>query len=570
MAVPTSSAGREWWNKIFRWFALHPYWTLTLAVCAVLAPFLTKPFNLDDPLFIWVAQQIYLHPADPYGFDVNWAQTVFPLWNVTDNPPLACYYLALGAGFFGWSEIGLHLAFLLPALAVTWGTYRLARHFCDRPMLAALAALFTPVFLVSSLTVMCDMLMLAFWVWAVVWWVEGLEGDDFGRLAGSGLFMALASLTKYYGMCLIPLLGAYGLLSKGRPGRWMIYLLVPVATLWVYQAATRLLYDHNLLFRAAEFTSFVKGFYGYSPVAAVLVALAFTGGCAAVAVVFTPLLWRTPALVLLGALTALVASICLATGAMSHLAGAARWTSPVSVKLQIILWAAGGICVLALAITDVFYRRDARSCLLALWVVGTFSFAAFFNWTINGRTILPVVPAMGILLVRRLGRNFPAGHRAWSWGVLPCLIASAVLALLVARADFLQAEAVRQNAREICAQYRSGRSTVWFQGHWGFQYYMEKLGASALDLANPALKAGDTLAVPLNNTTLRSPKIKLGNLTPAGVITAPKSRFLATMDQTAGAGFYAANLGPLPFAFGHVPPESVVVYAPWPASSPNK
>jgi hypothetical protein len=92
---------------------------------------------------------------------------------------------------------------------------------------------------------------------------------------------------------------------------------------------------------------------------------------------------------------------------------------------------------------------------------------------------------------------------------------------------------------------------------------METLGASALDLANPALKAGDTLVVPLNNTTLRSPKLKLETIMPTNIITAPKSRLLATMDQTMGAGFYAANLGLLPFAFGHVPPEGVAVYDPW-------
>ena len=562
MAVPTPSSGKEWLNKISRWFVLHPYWALTLVVLAALGPFLAKPFNLDDPLFIWVAQQIYLHPTNPYGFDVNWAQTVFPMWNCTENPPLACYYLALGAGVFGWSEIGLHFAFVLPALAVICGTHRLARHFCDRPMLAALATLFTPVFLVSSLTVMCDVLMLAFWVWAVVWWVEGMERDDFGRLAVSGLFIALAALTKYYGMCLVPLLGAYGLLIKGRPGRWMVYLLVPMVTLLAYQFATKLLYGHDLLFRAVEYTTFAEGLYGYSKIATVLAALAFTGGCAAVAVVFTPLLWRMPALAVLGGLTVLMAGVFLSNGAMWDESISSRWASPTSVKFQIVLWAAGGICVLVLAITDVLRRRDARSCLLALWVVGTFSFTAFFNWTVNGRSILPMVPAVGILIVRRLGQHFPAGHKVWSRGVVLCLAASAALALLVARADYLLAGAARENAREVCAKYRSSGKTLWFQGHWGFQYYMETLGASALDLANPALKAGDTLVVPLNNTILRSPKLKLETITPANIITAPKSRFLATMDQTTGAGFYFANLG-LPFAFGHVPPESVVVYDHW-------
>jgi len=97
-------------EKTRRWLAAHPNWALALVTVAVFAPFLAKPFNIDDPLFVWAARQIHLHPANPYGFDVNWGQTVSPMWNVTENPPLAGYYLALAAGVFGWNEIGLHLA----------------------------------------------------------------------------------------------------------------------------------------------------------------------------------------------------------------------------------------------------------------------------------------------------------------------------------------------------------------------------------------------------------------------------------------------------------------------------
>jgi len=119
--------------------------------------------------------QIYLHPANPYGFDVNWAAdrcSRCGMPRITRRWPVIIWRWA--RDFFGWGEIGLHLAFLLPALAVVLGTYRLAGHFCKHPMLAALAMLFTPVFVVSSLTVMCDMLMLAFWVWSAVLWVEGM------------------------------------------------------------------------------------------------------------------------------------------------------------------------------------------------------------------------------------------------------------------------------------------------------------------------------------------------------------------------------------------------------------
>jgi 4-amino-4-deoxy-L-arabinose transferase-like glycosyltransferase len=181
MAVPTPPSGKEWLNKFCRWFVLHPYWALTLAVLAALAPFLAKPFNIDDPFYIWTALQIQAHPTDPFGFNVEWGWTALPMWKVTGNPPLASYYLAAGAGIFGWGEIALHFVFLLPALAVVLGTHRLARNFCSQPMLAALATLFTPVFLVSSLTVMCDVPMLAFWIWTVVFWVEGMEQKKLGN-----------------------------------------------------------------------------------------------------------------------------------------------------------------------------------------------------------------------------------------------------------------------------------------------------------------------------------------------------------------------------------------------------
>src|SRR5665213_1491636 len=190
-------------NKIFRRITLHPNWTLTFVTLAVLAPFLAKPFNIDDPLFIWAAKNIQAHPLNPFGFNVNWFGTVSPMYLATENPPVACYYIAFVAAIFGWSEIALHSAFLLPAIAVVLGTYRLAKKFCGQAMLTALATLFTPVFMISSMTVMCDVMMLAFWVWAVVFWIEGMDKNDFRKLSVAGLLIALAALTKYYGVCLV-------------------------------------------------------------------------------------------------------------------------------------------------------------------------------------------------------------------------------------------------------------------------------------------------------------------------------------------------------------------------------
>ena len=42
-----------------------------------------------------------------------------------------------------------------------------------------------------------------------------------------------------------------------------------------------------------------------------------------------------------------------------------------------------------------------------LWVIGTFLFAAFLNWTVNARSLLPLTPAVAILMTRRLEQNYP-------------------------------------------------------------------------------------------------------------------------------------------------------------------
>src|SRR5262249_26838380 len=63
----------------------HPHLTLALITLVALLPFLAKPFNIDDPLFLWAAKQIHAHPGDPYGFNVEWGYREFPMSRVTEN-----------------------------------------------------------------------------------------------------------------------------------------------------------------------------------------------------------------------------------------------------------------------------------------------------------------------------------------------------------------------------------------------------------------------------------------------------------------------------------------------------
>ena len=560
MTAATSPSAGNSWDKIRRWIEARPQLALTLAVVAALCPFLAKSFNMDDPLFIWAAKQIQSHPGNPYGFEVNWYGTAMPMWEVTQNPPLACYYLALAAKISGWSEIALHCTFLFPAIAVILGTHRLARHFCHRPLLAALIALFTPVFLVSATTIMCDVLMLAFWTWAVVFWVEGTEDKSFWRLLGAACLVTMAALTKYFGVCLIPLLGSYSLASKDRKN-WpaCLYLLIPLAGLYVYRATTQSLYHYDLLSSAVGYAHFAKVTHALHAQASFLTTLIFTGGCLASAVFFAPLLWRGRTLATLVGSMACLAIILFTNGTiLKYYAVFFETIFGKLVDVQVLLWATCGISVLMLVVTDIHRRCDPRSLLLILWVFGSVSFTAFFNWTINGRSLLPLVPAVGILIARRLEQNTPAKQPLSRPAVPACLAASMIFAMIVAKADYHFANAIRQTALQTCAKYASARNTLWFQGHWGFQYYMEASGALALDLKHSILKPGDILAIPENNTALFP--VNPDNATLRDKIIVPSPALLATWSGAVGAGFYAATPGPLPFAFGSVPPESVSVY----------
>ena len=567
MVVSTPPSGKEWLNNICRWFVLHPYGALLLLVLALLAPFLAKPFNIDDPLFLWTARQIHAHPADPYGFKVNWYGTPEPMWRVTQNPPLACYYLALAGGILGWSEVALHFAFLLPAVMAIWGTHQLASRFCQSPMLAALATLCTPVFLVSSTTVMCDVMMLAFWVWAVVWWLEGIERDDVWRLGGASLLVALAALTKYFGACLVPLLAAYGVMEKRRLGRWAAWLLIPLAALCAYQWGTREFYGHALLTEATEYATFAKLFMGGSGFASSLTALTFTGGCLAVVIFFSPGLCRRRVLAWLAAGTALLAAAIFGWECLLPKPGEPPDVARASLEFQMLFWALAGLGVLVLVVADVWDRRDARSWLLALWVLGTFSFTAFFNWTINGRSLLPMTPAVGILIARRWEQNGWSHRPTFPRATMLGLAASAAFALLAAQSDFQLAVATRQSARLVCATYQSPQGNLWFQGHWGFQYYMNQAGAWAMDSKHLRLKPGDTIALPMNNASF---PLDMQNLVLRETISIPGPRWFSTWNPQIGAGFYASTWGPLPFAAGRMQPEIVSVYVVRPAAEPPK
>lgn len=592
-----------------------------------LLPFVDKAFHIDDPLFLWAARQIQTKPLDFYGFGVNWYVTESPMYQVTKNPPLCSYYLAAAAALFGWSEPALHLAFLLPAVAAVVGTYLLAERFCKRPLIAALATLWTPAFLVSSTNVMCDTMMLGFWIWAVVCWEWGLSttspcspgesGGGAGKASAgtqrllwlwlAAVLVCFSALTKYFGMSLLPLLLVYGRARERRWGWWVLPLALVVVVLALYQYYTAVIYDRGLLSDAAGFAGEARAELEARFGPKSLVGLAFAGGCMATALFYAPLVWSRNVLIGAGVLLALGLVIISGITDLNQFSfqsgGAVRW----EIVSQMTLCTIGGLGVLGLAAADLRARRDPQALLLSLWVAGTFVFAVWINWVTNARSLLPLAPAAGILIVRRLedrhalapvpqpspaatkknNRGAPAQRTverkdkplpvANPWWALAPLVPAAVLALLVSWGDYLQANSARAAADFLCAHFGQGPAQLWFQGHWGFQYYMEQHGAIIADARYPRQHFGDRIVLPTCNTSvwffLPDVQKKMAErgiaLRDVADLAQPTCSWLATTSVASGGGFYSDDTGPMPFVFTSTLPDGYWVREFEPIVKPN-
>ncbi len=528
---------------------------IILAGC--LGPFVNKAIHVDDALFVWAGQWIQSHPADFYGSRINWSVTALPMWMVNLNPPLMSGLLAAVATVFGWHEIALHLAGLMIAFMAAAGIYSLAQMWCGRPLLATVAAIFTPVFLVSSSTLMCDVLMLAFWVWALVFWERALaRGQNGWAFAGAGALAGLAILSKYSAITLLPLLFLLGVLRKRKAGWWLAGMAVPLIMMAIYEWLTRGMYGQGLLSVAVHYSRTHRLDELGDWKARGVIGLAFAGGSLLPLLFFAPWLWRRQTLLAGGVVVfgVVLATLCLLENPglpqpWEDTERMARW----DLILQLAVLMATGLLLLLLAVADVWERRDANSLILLLWIMGGFFFAAVVNWTVSARSFLPLVPAAAILLARRwdaaeyLPR--PGGQAIWA------LIPSAVIAVSLVRADCRVADSARTAAGQIAAQYTTPGHPLWFEGHWGFQYYLQKSGGHPIDTEQSILQPGDMVVFPCDNSCgISLPPGSVGwvnNLqySPGSWIN------LSIGAPSAAGGFYSSLLGPTPFAVGKAEPH---------------
>lgn len=555
---------------------LWPVWASALFPVLLLLPFLDKAFHVDDPLFIWTAKHLLHDPIRFYGFEINWKVELEPIYKLMQNPPLLSYYLAPFGAMFGWGERAMHIAMLLPTAFAGAGVYLVARRFTAYPLVAALLVIVSPAFLVSATQVMSDVPMMALWLWAMHCYFRGLEEEKEGWCAAGGLLIGLAALTKYFGASALPLLLVYTLLQPRRLWRFAWYLLIPLAMLLVYEFVCNRLYGLGLLVDAQRYAAQYRAEHYVPLPVKVLTGLVFVGGCSMPLALLAPWLWGRRAFQWMLRLMLVVFAAHVLWPGISILnpvyllnlddPGASKYTD---VQVfgdwgQFAQWTVfffAGVQVAFLAVNDIRVRRDARAVVLFCWVAGVLFFVCYMNHFVNGRVVLPLVPAAVLLAMRQLERRHEAKLGALERICIAPLAAGLLLSGAVACADYALANSSRHAARVIMNEPHSG--TVWFSGHSGFQYYMEELGGKPIAIRGKGVSIvspnGDFAVLPSNNW----------NPIPLGRHLSGTNRkfifrvlpWLATSQPLRHAGFYSDEAGKMPYVFGPVPLEEYVMVA---------
>lgn len=560
-------------------------WLILLLAAVLFAPFLDKALTIDDPLFVWVAKHISQHPLDPYGFKWNWFGPVLSMTFNVQNPPLTSYWLAM-AGQVSWSEIWLHFTMLPWAILLLWGVIRLARSAGADPFWASAFTLGSAAFMVSATNLMCDVMMLALMVWAVDLWVKGLERGRIATICCAGALAGLSALTKYYALAIIPMLLVYTVIwihrdwlgpraverapwisRIGAGGRALagvgLGTLIWLALILAWHFWSRHLYGASHITAAAQYAGeFNKQYAGrlfrlYS-------SLTFLGGC---------LIWP-----LLAGIRRARDLIVIFIGSVAGIAllpfvekGSSVTITPSMYLISAVCCAAGVAVLWQVAVRAIQGRRDPHVILLTMWIAGTLVFVAVVNWTVAARNVLPLVPAVALLMSMPgpVGRSVLNGPTSES-GSEPdssrlrrrFLGAGAILgiaaALLLTWADWAWANSVRDAAGQLVRTYKTAANKLIFQGHWGFQYYMTLDGAEAMDFYGQDVRSGDFVVVPSNNSNTEIGAL-MKALVPVRRLTIMPTGGLYLNSIRARAGFYSHTIGRLPFAYRETPDDYLIL-----------
>ncbi len=555
---------------------------LSAVVLATLLPFINKPFNVDDPFYLKAAEQFARDPMHPYSFSINWSGELRDVWGRMEAtfPPLVTAYTAAILKAFGEKEWIFHIFFLVFPLTAVISMYFIARKFTDNPLIASILLAVCPSFLVSSTSIMLDVPLCALMLCSIALFIYGAESGNHGKMVLASVIVGLAVLAKYSGLMAVPVLVFYlyfqadsqrsschlepaeggstpreilvndgdkispfgrndknvhflklrnSLFSKRM--KYAFYMLIPLVILGLWCLQNEIVYKGVHFLLASKHIG--KGISLHK----VFAFGTFFSGCFIfpVALIFTASLKEARALAV-WMIALLVFANFIFTGFFTAVLFAVFCTATLYFIYKVLL-----------------ERHNIDGFLLAWFFIALCAVMALEPW-MSARYLLIILPPAAIIFAKIIVR---ISEKRRNILVYASVSAALVFGVSLTVSDYIWAEAYKNVAVRI---QDKGYNNGHFLGHFGFQYYLEKAGMTALEVNKPLASGGYLIAARIPDPQKPSGEI-------AGVLKIVDTWHLESgfplrlMNPRARAGFYSSYWGILPFNFSMMPVDDVIVFS---------
>ena len=469
-----------------------------------------KPAVVDDTAYLLFARHIADRPFDPYGFELFWYRHPQLAMEIL-APPVVPYWLASGVAMFGERLFCLKLWLLPFLLCFCFAVHSLLRRFARGTETVGLILIALSPAVLPMVNFMLDVPSVALGLASVAVFARGCDQRSWGLIIASGLLAGAAVQTKYTMMSVPAVLLLYGLLYR-RPGYAIVSGMVAVAMFVAWEAWLHSVYGvSHFLYHVRDQQTGDGGVAAWVGQKAELVnpLLGHLGGLACATGLYAGrgvgFGRRFVAIVAVVAAVGMMA-VCLVPYSESVLLRSRATGSP-RLDLAAVVFYTIGACVLttlAIAISTLtlrpghrplgLVRRNPATWFLVGWL--GIELAAYFVLTPfpASRRVITVCVVLGLIacrLVSRVGRVRP-GRKPGRW----VIVYAAGLGLGLFALDTWDALPERQlafQASDVIGDRRNRH--VWTQGHWGWQYYTDRLGMKLVVPGSSELRTGDWLVV---------------------------------------------------------------------------
>ncbi len=436
-----------------------------------------KPLHIDDAAYWYYARQMASEPLDPYGFTMHW-YTYPQTANEVLAPPVLPAWWGLGIKLFGNRPI-LWKLWLFPfCLLFTTSLYFLFRRFAPgtEDAMTWMVTL-SPIFL-PSLNLMLDIPALALGLTALNVFFVACEGGQTVLGVAAGLIAGLAIETKYTAF-VVPCVMLLYAMQRNQMAVGVAGICTAGWVFLCWELLVRGWYEES------HFVTALQQGGGVNKLALAGPFVMLQGGIGA-PILFLALaaLYGRRWLIVLAAglvVAAFVTLLFLPQGWMCE----GRWLRPEDpiffalgcLVLSTLGWATWKLCKpLRWAVRGPTQASD----FLILWLL--VELAAYFVLSpfaaVRRLMGFEIVAFLILARMTTFTCRTPSRKASIRCGVVFTVLLGFAYWGVDLREAFAAKFAAESAVRNIREQDRNG--TIWYVGHWDFQYHMERLGAHAV------------------------------------------------------------------------------------------